>query len=115
VEQGYLLLRIRDEARLTMAAYQTLFESSVSFGMRRALIAEEEHPESKIKLVQVEKSKQDLEKEIQVLKFKIERAETRHLELISNQRRKNYEEINLAKKMNYQLKMQIDGILLAKQ
>ena len=115
MEQGYLLLRIRDEARLTMAAYQTLFESSVSFGMRRALIAEEEHSEAKNKLVQVEKSKQDLEREIQELKFRIERAETRNLELISNQRRKNYEEIVMAKKINYQLKMQIDGILLAKQ
>lgn len=36
-ERGLLLLRIRDEIRMTVAAYQTLYESSVAFGMRKAL------------------------------------------------------------------------------
>ena len=29
--------QVRDEIRMTMAAYQTLYESSVAFGMRKAL------------------------------------------------------------------------------
>ena len=40
-ERGLLLLRIRDEIRMTVAAYQTLYESSVAFGMRKALQAEQ--------------------------------------------------------------------------
>jgi dynein light intermediate chain len=36
-----LLLRVRDEIRMTIAAYQTLYESSVAFGMRKALMAEQ--------------------------------------------------------------------------
>ena len=40
-EQGLLLLRVRDEIRMTIAAYQTLYESSVAFGMRKALSAEQ--------------------------------------------------------------------------
>jgi dynein light intermediate chain len=40
-ERGLLLLRIRDEIRMTLAAYQTLYESSVAFGMRKALQAEQ--------------------------------------------------------------------------
>lgn len=36
-EQGLLLLRVRDEIRMTMAAYQTLYQSSIAFGMRKAL------------------------------------------------------------------------------
>lgn len=36
-ERGLLLLRVRDEMRMTIAAYQTLYESSVAFGMRKAL------------------------------------------------------------------------------
>ncbi len=36
-----LLLRVRDEIRMTIAAYQTLYESSVAFGMRKALQAEQ--------------------------------------------------------------------------
>lgn len=40
-ERGLLLLRVRDEIRMTIAAYQTLYESSVAFGMRKALMAEQ--------------------------------------------------------------------------
>ena len=34
-------MRVRDEIRMTIAAYQTLYESSVAFGMRKALQAEQ--------------------------------------------------------------------------
>lgn len=40
-ERGLLLLRVRDEIQMTIAAYQTLYESSVAFGMRKALQAEQ--------------------------------------------------------------------------
>jgi len=40
-ERGLLLLRVRDEIHMTIAAYQTLYESSVAFGMRKALQAEQ--------------------------------------------------------------------------
>ena len=41
-ERGLLLLRVRDEIRMTIAAYQTLYESSIAFGMRKALQSEQE-------------------------------------------------------------------------
>ena len=34
-------MRVRDEHKMTMAAYQTLYQSSVSFGRRKLLEAEE--------------------------------------------------------------------------
>lgn len=40
-ERGLLLLQVRDENRMTIAAYQTLYESSVAFGMRKALQGEQ--------------------------------------------------------------------------
>lgn len=40
-ERGLLLLRVRDEIQMTIAAYQTLYESSVAFNMRKALQAEQ--------------------------------------------------------------------------
>lgn len=36
-ERGLLLLRVRDEINMTLAAYQTLYQSSIAFGMRKAL------------------------------------------------------------------------------
>jgi len=49
-ERGLLLLRVRDELQMTIATYQTLYESSVAFGMRKAL--------------QDEQGKSDMEKRV---------------------------------------------------
>ena len=35
------MLRVRDELRMTLMAYQTLYESSIAFGIRKALKAEQ--------------------------------------------------------------------------
>eukprot|EP01083_Nonionella_stella_P086357 239938_1 len=40
-ERGLLVLRVRDEIRMTIAAYQTLYESPIAYGMRKALMAEQ--------------------------------------------------------------------------
>ena len=49
-ERGALLLRVRDEIRMTLTAYQALYESSVAFGMRKALMAEQKKSELKAKV-----------------------------------------------------------------
>ena len=36
-ERGFLLARVRDELNLTLLSYQTLYESSLAFGVRKAL------------------------------------------------------------------------------
>lgn len=36
-----MLLRVRDEIRMTIAAYQTLFESSMAYGMRKVLLGDQ--------------------------------------------------------------------------
>jgi dynein light intermediate chain len=40
-ERGLLLMRVRDEIRMTIAAYQTLYNSSVTFGVRKQLQSEQ--------------------------------------------------------------------------
>lgn len=39
-ERGLLLSRVRGESQLTIAAYMNLYESSISVGIRKALLAE---------------------------------------------------------------------------
>jgi dynein light intermediate chain len=34
-------MRVRDEHKMTLAAYQTLYQSSIAFGMRKQLESEE--------------------------------------------------------------------------
>lgn len=49
-ERGLLLLRVRDEIRMTIASYQTLYESSIAFGMRKALQSEQAKVEMQAKV-----------------------------------------------------------------
>lgn len=49
-ERGLLLLRVRDEIRMTIAAYQTLYESSIAFGMRKAIMTEQKKAEMQSKV-----------------------------------------------------------------
>lgn len=44
-ERGFLLVRVRDEIKMTIQAYQSLYESSIAYGMRKALMAEQKKNE----------------------------------------------------------------------
>ena len=44
---------------MTIAAYQTLYESSIAFGMRKALMAEHRKAEMEAKVKQLEAEKED--------------------------------------------------------
>ena len=70
-ERGLLLLRVRDEIRMTIAAYQTLYESSIAFGMRKALQAEQGKADMETRIKQLEAEKKDLERQVQELKAKV--------------------------------------------
>merc|ERR1712022_31080 len=61
-ERGLLLLRVRDEIRMSIAAYQTLYESSVAFGMRKALQSEQGKSDMEAKIKQLEQEKKELER-----------------------------------------------------
>ncbi|KAJ8321979.1 hypothetical protein KUTeg_000450 [Tegillarca granosa] len=67
-ERGLLLLRVRDEIRMTIAAYQTLYESSVAFGMRKALQAEQGKSDMEKKIAELEQEKRKLERDVNELK-----------------------------------------------
>ncbi|GFQ72713.1 28 kDa inner dynein arm light chain, axonemal [Trichonephila clavata] len=40
VERGLLFVRIRDELRMSLAAYENLYDSGVAFGIRKTLLSE---------------------------------------------------------------------------
>ena len=63
-ERGFLLVRVRDEIKMTVQAYQTLYESSIAYGMRKALQAEQRKAEMLIKINQLNAVCEDLEEEV---------------------------------------------------
>lgn len=58
------MLRVRDEARMTVAAYETLYESSIAFGIRKALMAEHTRSALETKLKQLTASKRELQSQV---------------------------------------------------
>ena len=63
-ERGFLLVRVRDELKMTMQAYQSLYESSIAYGMRKALMAEQKKNEMQTNITQLRQACEDLENEV---------------------------------------------------
>merc|ERR1711966_642501 len=79
-ERGLLLLRVRDEIRMSIAAYQTLYESSVAFGMRKALQTEQGKADMEAKIQMLESEQKELERQLAEWKAKSEAIEKRESE-----------------------------------
>merc|ERR1711971_837320 len=58
-ERGLLLLRVRDEIRMSIAAYQTLYQSSVTFGTRKQLQSEEGKASTEAMIAEQEKKQRE--------------------------------------------------------
>ncbi|KAM4735006.1 axonemal dynein light intermediate polypeptide 1 [Anableps anableps] len=113
-ERGLLLLRVRDELKMTIATYQTLYESSIAFGMRKALQAEQGKADIEKKIIDLESEKEDLLKQLDKQKEKCDAIEKRETEKRQVEEKKYNEEIQFLKKNNQQLKTQLEGIISPK-
>ncbi|NXP50663.1 IDLC protein, partial [Heliornis fulica] len=102
-ERGLLLLRVRNEIQMTIAAYQTLYESSVAFGMRKALQAEQGKSEME-KRVKLEEEKRELERQVSEERAKCKAVEKHENEKRQIEEKKHTEEIQFLKQTNQQLK-----------
>ncbi|XP_053942666.1 axonemal dynein light intermediate polypeptide 1 isoform X2 [Cuculus canorus] len=109
-EQGLLLLRVRDEIQMTIAAYQTLYESSVAFGMRKALQAEQGNSDMEKRIAELEEEKRELERQVSEEKARCETIEKRGNEKQQLEEKKHTEEVQFLKRMNQQLKAQLESI-----
>lgn len=115
LERGLLLLRVRDEIMMTIDAYETLYCSSIAFGMRKALQSQEGKEKLTEYVAQLETEKKELECTIAEMKMKNEQTERRNAELHAAEERKHSEEIAFLKKTNSQLKAQLEGIIAPKK
>ncbi|NXX95643.1 IDLC protein, partial [Centropus bengalensis] len=104
-ERGLLLLRVRDEIQMTIAAYQTLYESSVAFGMRKALQAEQGKADMERRIAELEEEKQELERQVNEEKARCEAIEKCGQEKQLLEEKKYIEEIQFLKRTNQQLKV----------
>ncbi|XP_065600862.1 axonemal dynein light intermediate polypeptide 1 [Cyrtonyx montezumae] len=110
-ERGLLLLRVRDEIQMTIAAYQTLYKSSTAFGVRKALQAEQGKSDMEKRIEKLEEEKRELERQVNEEKAKCEAIEKREAEKQLLEEKKHAEEVQLLKRTNQQLKAQLESII----
>lgn len=110
-ERGLLLLRVRDEIRMTIACYQTLYESSIAFGMRKALQAEQNKVDAQGKIKMLENEVREGEKQVSEAKDKIRVTEETEAERRAEEETKHTEEMEFLKKHNATLKKELEQLL----
>lgn len=98
-ERGLLLLRVRDEIMMTIAAYQTLYQSSVTFAMRKQLQAEHGKADLEKRIAELEAKKKKQSNKVIELKSKIEAIQSRNASRREVETKKRQEEIKF---LNYQ-------------
>eukprot|EP01059_Diplonema_ambulator_P027751 TRINITY_DN4639_c0_g1_i1.p1 TRINITY_DN4639_c0_g1~~TRINITY_DN4639_c0_g1_i1.p1 ORF type:complete len:281 (+),score=40.18 TRINITY_DN4639_c0_g1_i1:152-994(+) len=110
-ERGLLLLRVRDESRMTIKAYKTLYESSIAFGMRKALQAEQGKMDMQAKIRTLERRADELERANAELQAKCEAIHQQELEQRKEAERKHQEDVAFLRKANHQLTSQLQTFL----
>ena len=89
---------------------QTLYESSVAFGMRKALLAEQGKLEMAARIEALETSERDLAKQSAEWKLKCELSEKRESERRDAEAKKHKEEVAYLESYARQLKGQLEAL-----
>lgn len=92
---------------MTIQAYQTLYESSIAYGMRKALQAEQSKAEMLIKISNIEEECNDLEEIVDDLKKRINRMLKDEEKEKQNSKERHEEEVAFRTKDN---KLQMDEL-----
>ena len=67
LERGILMMLIKQESMMTMKAYQELYQSSIAYGIRNGLIAEEEKKKLKEKIEETDEKNEKIADDIEKL------------------------------------------------
>ncbi|KAK9514133.1 hypothetical protein VZT92_027622 [Zoarces viviparus] len=110
-ERGLLLRRVRDEIQATIDVFQTLYESSMAFGMRKALQAEQGKADMEKTMCDLEEEKKDLKKQLYEQRAIYETSKKRENEKRQLEGKMLSEEIESLKRTNQQLKNQLEKII----
>ena len=94
-----------------MHAYQTLYESSIAFGMRKALTAEQHKSEMQTKIKTLERENTDLATEISELQEKCAEIELREAQRREADELKHNEDVEHYKKANEAHQAKLEEIL----
>lgn len=96
---------------MTIQAYQTLYESSIAFGMRKALMAEQKKTEMQQNIKNLETTSEDLEREVENLEQEIFDMEKRDEEERLREQKAHEDQVEYLKALNQDYKNELESIL----
>ena len=96
--RGLLLVRVRDELRTSIAAYQALYESAINWGMRKATAVEAGKDEVEAENIRLQEEKKNLEMKSAELQAKIEAIEKREEDYRAQKEKEHADELAFLKR-----------------
>lgn len=96
---------------MTIAAYQTLYESSIAFGIRKALMAQQKKMENEREISQLELDTRDLQSQIEELATRCEVVVRREEEKKEAEEIRHREETDQLRSINDKLKANLESAL----
>merc|ERR1711935_1045512 len=112
--RGLLLVRVRDEMRMTIQAYQTLYESALAYGMRKALQVELKKMRLTTDIKSLESNCIELEKTVYNLDEEINRIQEQDKHQQEKDMKAHMDEVGQIKKKNQRLKDELEKKLSGK-
>lgn len=113
IERGFLLVRVRNELRMTVEAYQSLYESSIAYGMRKALLAEQRRDDLEREVQDLENECGELQQSVSGLESSIVEIEKEFAETKENLAHKHEEIMKEGRVRNKALKEELELLLSA--
>ena len=110
-ERGLLLLRIRDEIRMTISSYQSLYESSIAYGLRKSLQCQQTKTKLNQEANQLKRECAELEKQCTILNEQITDLQENHQQSTLQIKAKHHDEVQRIKQQNDLLKHELETLL----
>ena len=79
---------------MTITAYETLYESSIAYGVRKALVAEQKRIDLDARLRELAQSKRELQQQVENLKHTIESTQARSIQKRDAEERVHSEDVS---------------------
>ena len=114
-ERGFLLVRVRDEIKMTIQAYQTLYESSIAYGMRKALMAEQGKNEMQANIAALEQACNEHEEDIKRLQQEIEDTIKSDAEQSEREEKAHRDQVEYLNDLNADYKEELETLLSTPQ
>ena len=110
-ERGFLLVRARDELRMTINAYQKLYESSIAYGMRKALMSEQRKNQMQTEIKTLEDTCERLTREIKKMEEQVEEMQKKDEEDRAQDQKTHDEKVKYLNDLNTECKNELEAVL----